>query len=112
MGKIAIDLEGKELVDEAMAPLFILAREHGLHPADPIEGDNDKHIPAGMTFPSPQEALEFLISTQHYTDYQLGERVMLAVLPSFDGGTSMKARVSWLPLLTHPITEAWRLSRR
>lgn len=110
--KIAVDLEGKELVDEAMAPLFLLVREHGLHPVDADEGNPEELTPACLIFPAPDEALDFLTTTQHYTDYALGERIMLSILPLSEAADIPRAKVNWLPALTPAITEAWRLSRK
>ena len=111
MGKIAVDTEGKELVDEAMVPVFLMAREHGLHPTDPDEGDPAAHTPARLVFPTPEEALEFLNCTHHHTNYNLGDQIMLAIMAPQEAERP-KAKVYWLPNLTHVITEAWRMSYR
>lgn len=109
MVKIAIDPEGTELVDEAVVPLVLLAREHGLHPLDPCEGDET--TPARLVFPTPEEALEFLVHTHHHSDFDLGDNLALTITPP-ENTDQHKGKVSWLPELTHTITEAWRMSRR
>lgn len=112
MPKIAVDPDGKELVDERMVPVLLLAREHGLHPSDPDPGDPEEHSPAQLVFPTPAEALEFLTTTQHYASYELGDHIMLSILPLEEKAEIPKAKVNWLPNLTHYINEAWRASQR
>ena len=62
-------------------------------------------------FPTPEEALEFLTCTHHHTNYNLGDQIMLAILAPQEAERP-KAKVYWLPNLTHTITEAWRMSYR
>lgn len=112
MGKIAVDTEGKELVDEAMVPVFLMAREHGLHPTDPDEGDPATHTPARLVFPTPEEALEFLTCTHHHTNFTLDDQIMLSIAHPPEGADHPPAKVYWLPNLTNVITEAWRMSYR
>lgn len=112
MGKIAVDPEGTEFVDEAVVPVFLMAREHGLHPFDPSEGDPANHVPAQLAFPAPEEALEFLICTHHHTNYTLDDQIMLSILAPQEGSDRPQAKVYWLPSLTNLINEAWRLSFR
>lgn len=106
MGKIAIDAEGKELVDEKIAPLIPMIRKHGLTVNLDECGEGSDDFPAWLSFPDPADALEFLLHTHHYTAYLLGDRIGLTLVHPTNSDRP-RAKVSWLPELTHDLIEIW-----
>lgn len=104
--KIAIDAEGKELVDEKLAPLIPMIRKHGLTVNLDECGEGGNGYPAWLSFPDPAEALEFLLHTHHYTAYLLGDNIGLTLVHPV-GSDTPRAKVSWIPELTHDLIALW-----
>ena len=104
MAEIAIDPEGT-LVDERIAPLVALTRHHGLTPIEYTAGDET--IPAAFLFPDVPQAVEFVLQTQHYLGYGLGDQIAMTVLHPPEESETPRGKVSWLPCYTHNIVNAW-----
>lgn len=100
--QVLIDAAGTK-TDELIAPLVGLVRRHGLTVTDSCQGDTDKA--AFLTFPSPAQALEFVLQTQHYFGYNLGDNLALTVLPPT--GDEPGGKASWPPEATVYLINAW-----
>ena len=107
--KVATPNGGK--VDKSLAPLVEMMAKQGLTPTEGGQG-NDKEpalAPAYFLFPDTGQAVEFMLATQHYLAYLLGDQMAHTVVhPEGDGPP--RGKVSWLLTMTPSITKAWEQS--
>jgi hypothetical protein len=96
------------MADEQIAPLVTAAITHGCIPRHHCQGEEKKQQLAFMTFPNPQEGLEFLLQTAHLMDYRTGDQLGLTVLRPLTPDGKPGAKVIWHPRSTNALITAWK----
>jgi hypothetical protein len=109
---------GELTADAEIAPLVILAREHGCETTGSCQGHGPTHkdglspLPAYITFKTASEALEWLKQTAHLLDYVVGDKVALSVQRPLYDPAEPAAKVFWDPAFTPNLISAWLTAKQ
>jgi hypothetical protein len=103
---------GDLTADAQIAPLVILAQEHGVITTGSCQGDIEPNLDgtlalAYITFKTASDALEWLKQSAHLLDYVVGDKLALSITRPLYDANEPGGKVMWSPAFTPHLTQAW-----